>query len=319
MLITCPVCEYPKARLRYRMNDRFFQTSPDAIPLYECSSCGLLFQREEELQTDLASTYPPGYWWKQSETTLGRVEGRYRDWMVRHDQLRFTLCVASPSPPCRLLDIGCGAGTFLKLALKAGFDAYGLEFSPEAVRIASEDLNGRICAGSEQDLIERGEKFDFITLFHCLEHVPTPFSYLKKLRKLLRHPGGLIVQVPNRDSLQARILGPRWYGLDCPRHLYNYTTFSLLHLLGRAGYRIQRTRHFSLRDNAAALVSSLFPRLDPMSQRVLVRRRSARSNSGLLTLKEALYFNLLVLAQPLAWLEAGLGRGATVTVYATVE
>ena len=318
MLITCPVCEYPKARLRYRVKDRFFQTSQDLIPLYGCSSCGLLFQREEERPTDLASIYPPGYWWEPSGT-VGQMEDRYRNWMVSRDQLRFTLSVAAASPPCRLLDIGCGAGTFLQLALKAGFDAYGLDSSPEAVRVASEDLRGRIVAGSEQELIERGEQFDLITLFHCLEHIPNPFSYLKTLRKLLRKPGGLIVQVPNRNSLQAKMLGPRWYGLDCPRHLYNYTTFSLLHLLGRAGYRIQRTRHFSLRDNAAALVSSLFPRLDPMSQRVLLRRRSGRSHSKLLTLKEALYFNLLVLAQPLAWLEAGVGRGATVTVYATLE
>lgn len=314
----CPVCEYPKARIRYRMNDRFFRTCSDEIPLYECSSCGLLFQLEEGAQADPSLIYPPGYWWEESGSA-GRLERIYRNWMLRHDQLKFTLAAASSSFPCRLLDIGCGAGAFVKVALEAGFDAYGLESAPEAARIATQDLPGRIFEGSEQDLVERGEKFDLITLFHCLEHIPGPFAYLKSLRKLLRSPGRLIAQVPNRNSIQAKILGPRWYGLDCPRHLCNYTTSSLLHLLGRAGYRIHRTRYFSLRDNAAALVSSLFPRLDPMSQRVIQRRQGKRFNSKLLMLKESLYFCLLVLAQPLAWLEAGLGRGATVTVYSTTK
>ena len=45
-----------------------------------------------------------------------------------------------PAEGGRLLDIGCGGGTFLKLALEAGFDAYGLEQSEEAVRIGAKVL-----------------------------------------------------------------------------------------------------------------------------------------------------------------------------------
>ena len=161
-----------------------------------------------------------------------------------------------------------------------------------------------------------GEEFDVLTLFHSFEHITDPFRYLKNLRKLLRKEGSLVVQVPNVGSLQARIFGSRWYGLDCPRHIYNYSTFSLLHVLGRAGYRILRVRHFSLRDNSAALVSSLFPFLDPMSQRVKLLRRKGKIDSLGLRIKTIVYFGLFVLAQPFALLEAALGRGGTVTVYA---
>lgn len=224
-----------------------------------------------------------------------------------------------PSQGERLLDIGCGSGTFVKVALEAGFDAYGLEQSQEAVSIGQINTPGRIFHGSEQDLISRGEKFDILTLFHALEHMTDPFRYLKDLRKLLRMPGKVIIQVPNAGSLQARLFGSRWYGLDCPRHVCNYTTFSVLHLLGRAGYRIQRVRYFSLRDNAAALVSSLFPALDTMSQRVKLLRRKGKRNSWGLSLRDSVYLALFVLAQPVALLESSLGRGATVTIYATIE
>jgi SAM-dependent methyltransferase len=300
------------------MKDRFFGVSPDEFLLHHCSSCGLLFQQESEISDRLASFYPAGYWW-QASGGLSFFERTYREWVVRRDQLAFLTSLFPDSQGERLLDIGCGGGTFVKLAQQEGFDAYGLEQSQEGAGIADQQAPGRIFHGLEQDLISRSEKFDILTLFHSLEHMTDPFRYLKIIRKLLREPGKLIVQVPNVHSLQARILRSRWYGLDCPRHVYNYSAFSLLHLLGRAGYRIQRVRHFSLRDNAAALVSSLFPVLDPMSQRVKLFREKGRLNSPSLSIRESIYFALFVLAQPFALLEASLGRGGTVTVYATMD
>ena len=313
----CPICEYPNARAHYRMTDRFFNTSDDEFLLYRCSSCGLVFQEEEAIKDRLADYYPAGYWWQEGGR-LSSLETAYREWMVRQDHLRFLLsCLGDQKG--RLLDIGCGSGTFVKVARRAGLDACGLEISERAAALAEKNVPGHIFQGTHKDLIEQGERFEALTLFHCLEHLTNPFRYLKELQRLLDRPGKLIIQVPNVASLQARILGRRWYGLDCPRHIYNFSTFSLLHLLGRAGYRIQRVRHFSLRDNGAALVSSIFPVLDPMSQRVRMLRKRNRLDSAGLHLKQSLYLLLFLLAQPLAAAEAALGRGATITVYATID
>ena len=314
----CPVCESPRCKPSYRMRDRFFETSNDEFLLYQCGSCGLLFQREEEVVNRLPGFYPPGYWW-DGEGHASALEKKYREWMIQFDQLRFILSLFPQPQNHRLLDIGCGSGTFVKLAREAGFDACGLEQSEEAVRIAQGSQQGTIFRASVQDLVAGEEQFDILTLFHSFEHMTEPLKCLRDLQKLLRKPGKIVLQVPNTKSMQARIFGPRWYGLDCPRHLYNYSSFSLRHLLARAGYRIHRVRYFSLRDNAAALVSSLFPGLDPMSQRVKLKKKRGRSHSLGLTVKEVLYLSLLVLAQPLALMEAGVGQGATVTLYATVD
>lgn len=314
----CPICDYPHVVPRYRLSDRFFGTVDGEFVLYYCRSCGLLFQDEPQLGRRLDEFYPSGYWWEEGSNSFG-LEKAYREWVVRRDQLNFLLSLFPKPESYRLLDIGCGSGTFLKLAGEAGFEAYGLEQSEEASRIAQRNQAGTVLQGSVQDLVSQGEQFDIVTLFHALEHMSGPFRFLRELHKLVRKPGRFIIQVPNARSLQAAIFGSRWYGLDCPRHLYNFSTYSLLHLLGRTGFRTQRIRYFSLRDNAAALISSLFPGLDPMSQRVKLIRRKGRSHSPGLVLKEAVYFSLLMLAQPLAWLEARLGRGATVTVYATLD
>ncbi|HSR69753.1 MAG TPA: class I SAM-dependent methyltransferase [Acidobacteriota bacterium] len=315
--MTCPVCDYPNTRPRYRMRDRFFGAAQGEFTIHRCSSCGLLFQKEEEVVERIGDFYPSGYWWKPSGK-VSALEKAYRDWVLANDQLAFLRSVAEEPSKVRMLDIGCGNGTLVAAALEAGFDAYGLEQSQEARRLAEAQAPGRIFSQDEKALIEAGQSFDLVTLFHTLEHLPQPFSYLRNLKKLMRPPGKLIVQVPNTGSLQARLMGSRWYGLDCPRHLYNYNPYNLMHLLGRAGYRVHRLRHFSLRDNAAALASSLFPFLDPMSQRVRKLRRGGRADAFSLALREALYFPILVALQPWAWLEAKLGRGATLTVYATV-
>jgi len=218
----------------------------------------------------------------------------------------------------RLLDIGCGSAVFLKLAREAGYNAFGLDSSARAASLAAKEVPDKVFCGTEEDLITAGESFDILTLFHVLEHVPDPFKYLRRLRRLVRRPGGVLIQVPNLASCQARWFGSRWYGLDCPRHVCNFTLSSLLHLLGRCGYRIERVRHFSLRDNAAAIVSSLLPRLDPIAQRIRKGERMNRIHPVWTEMSELLYFALVVTAQPLAWGEARLGRGGTITVYSTL-
>lgn len=311
----CPICDYPNARPYARLHDRFFGAGAGEFALFRCSACRTIFQDASQLSGRVSSFYPEGYWWRESGR-ISKLEGAYRDFMVSHDQLRFVLSL-SQGKNLRCLDVGCGEAAFVRLALAAGLDAFGLEQSAEARALAH--LPDRVFGGSEKDLIDKGEKFELITLFHSLEHMLEPFAYLRSLQKLLTRPGGLVVQVPNTRSFQARFFGRRWYGLDCPRHIHNFSLFSLLYLLGKAGYRVRRVRHFSLRDNAASMVSSLLPALDPMSQKVRLMRRRGSVHSPALMLRELGYLPLVIAAQPLAALEAALGCGGTVTVYAGIE
>lgn len=314
----CPVCEYPRIVPGPRLSDRLFRTCPDEFQLFECRSCGLLFQDYEAVKPRLAEFYPQGYWW-HGDGKVSLLEDRYRSSVLRRDQLKFLQEAISSKYSPRLLDIGCGNGLFVGLAREAGYESHGIEMSQEAVAIAvGNGITGVQC-GTEETIIESGETFDVLTLHHVLEHVPDPFPYLKRIQKLLRRPGGIIVQVPNRASIQAGLLGGRWYGLDCPRHLTNFTEYSLLHALGRAGFRVQKVSHYSLRDNAPALVSSLLPSLDPIARRVKNARSGTRPSGLGRGLSSLLYFGLFLLAQPFALAESAVGRGATIKVFATLE
>jgi 2-polyprenyl-3-methyl-5-hydroxy-6-metoxy-1,4-benzoquinol methylase len=54
------------------------------------------------------------------------------------------------------------------------------------------------------------DSFDAITLWDVLEHVSDPVATLIRCRTLLKAGGFVFLNVPDLDSLQARILGKSW-------------------------------------------------------------------------------------------------------------
>jgi len=268
----------------------------------------------------LESFYPKAYWWSDKAEAnefmtdiLQGAERVYRE-AVLLDHVRFLQRCARKTAPGQknLLDIGCGSGTFLALAKKKGFTCYGMDVSENAVDAAQRQYDLIVRRGEIGKLDWEGLRFDFITMFHVLEHLRNPEDSLKYAASLLATGGSLIIQVPNAGSLQARVFGKRWYGLDVPRHLINYTSRSLQTLLHRCGLNICTRRRFSLRDNPAPIASSLVPDWDPMARKA----RATRQSSLLDAVLESAYFGVVVLSLPFALLESTLGLGGTLWVEA---
>jgi hypothetical protein len=149
-------------------------------------------------------------------------------------------------------------------------------------------------------------------MFHVLEHLEDPMTYLNAARELLRPQGRLIVQVPNAACWQFLLLGENWSGIDVPRHLLDFRSRDLEALLSFCGFEVLRRKYFSLRDNPAGLATSLAPWLDPMARRV---RRLKESPASKLA-KDLLYLALVVAALPFTVVEAACRAGSTVMIEA---
>ena len=94
----------------------------------------------------------------------------------------------------RLLDLGCGNGSFLLRARCAGWDVVGLDPDPKAVEVAcSQGLDVRL--GDLGTLDPSIEQFDVITLAHVIEHVHHPAKVLEACYRLLRTGGFLWIRV----------------------------------------------------------------------------------------------------------------------------
>jgi SAM-dependent methyltransferase len=250
---------------------------------------------------------------------LNALESAYRRIILR-DHIACVMAAASNiatvKGPLRLLDVGCGNGTLLKLLQRRGFDVFGYESSDEAARIAN-DEGVNVVSGETLETAEFGAaSLDIVTLFHVMEHVPEPRAILAEVRRILRPSGRILVQVPNIESWQSKLCGARWYGLDVPRHIINYSSYSIRRLLLDCGFRIRRVRHFNLRDNAAAFASSISPGLDPMSRCVRASRHRRREPAPVAWAKHAVYVALVAAVYPLVVAESVCGAGGTLMLEA---
>src|SRR5262249_34256030 len=122
----------------------------------------------------------------------------------------------------RLLDFGCGGGSFLERMHKQGWSRVGLDTSEAAVRSIRSELGLAAPVGTLPHPELAPESFDVITMWHALEHVHAPLDVLREAHRLLAPGGRLLVAVPNIASWPFRWFGRDWFGLDLPRHLTHF-------------------------------------------------------------------------------------------------
>jgi 2-polyprenyl-3-methyl-5-hydroxy-6-metoxy-1,4-benzoquinol methylase len=322
--MNCPVCLSPSTAPAALVGaDYLFETSSRPFQLSGCQACHSLFIDPLPGDEEIASFYPAQYWWSSSSSLLKTLERTYRRIALR-DHVAFIMKAARSLPAdqgaVRLLDVGCGNGTLLNLMKGRGLDVLGFDSSAQASEIAKRENGVEVKVGARlQDMAFPAGSFDLVTLFHVMEHVTDPRGLLVEIRRILRPQGRIVLQVPNIESWQFRLFGARWYGLDIPRHVIDYSTGSMQRLLRESHLSVCRIRHFNLRDNAPALASSLVPSLDPLSRGIRQRRRNASESVPMAWLRHFLYLGLVVTSYPFAIAESAAGAGATIMIEAARE
>ena len=143
-----------------------------------------------------------------------------------------------------LLDVGANYGHFLQLAQET-FDAMGIEPSATVVAWGREHLGVRLEQGSiETDNPAYVDRFDAITLFDVIEHLPDPRAALHRCRRYLKSGGHLFITTPDTGALVARLLGSHWYYIDIVEHISLFSAASLTRLIEACGFRVAERRTF---------------------------------------------------------------------------
>jgi len=127
-----------------------------------------------------------------------------------------------------ILDVGCGTGDFLLNCKNNGWNIAGVEPNLSANNLAKTKLSKSEPSKIYSDIAEiNSEKFDVITLWHVLEHVPNLSEYTSKLKLLLKPNGVLVIAVPNYKSYDASYYKQFWAAFDVPRHLWHFSKKSI--------------------------------------------------------------------------------------------
>lgn len=137
---------------------------------------------------------------------FGGLADRY-DWHTPphhyQDDHAFVLSHLS-KPPSRILDVGCGTGVFLEKAVSTGFDASGIDASPDMISIASKRVSAdRVCVARMQELAECESYDGIVSLswsFNYVDSFVEATDVLNRFLKALKSGGRLILQIAHAPN-----------------------------------------------------------------------------------------------------------------------
>jgi SAM-dependent methyltransferase len=130
----------------------------------------------------------------------------------------------------RILDVGCGTGTFGRLRPHDGFEIFGVDRSPAAVAVAREYEDASELDLERDDLPFEDDSFDAVVAKDILEHLTDPLRVTRECFRVLR-PGGVLLA----SVVMAK---PRAVWADYT-HVRGFTRSTARQLLEHGGFVVE--------------------------------------------------------------------------------
>ena len=250
----CIFC-HSNLTIHLKAKDYLHNSSNKEYSIYKCPKCHAELILPRPSQKEIESFYPINYYSFHVKTAINKdffivlrekiVDIAYNESSTKNlfyflAKLFKSLLPGIPLKHIgkkRFLDVGCGDGYSLDLLSRYRWQSTGFE-------IGSPLKRKNIHYGkSIIDVDFKNKKFDFIRVWHVLEHVPNPNEFMRKISSLIADEGRIVFGVPNTNSLNARLFGKYWYNRDIPRHLVNYRPFNLKILVEKHNFEIKKLEY----------------------------------------------------------------------------
>ncbi len=239
----CAICGAEENEHYLTSSNRLSSNENDVYNIVKCLNCGFLYTNPRPMNQ---SDYLAPFIESGDAFNILADPKSISDWIfkiVHPSSVKWKRKTIDDLPTLgRLLDVGCRTGDFLLEMKIAKWEVIGIEADDLGKDFAVSHY-GLDVVSSLEEVVERGEKFDVITMWHTLDKVSDPNSTLKLLKSLLNKEGYLLVALPNIMSFDARAYKGDWIGLDLPRHLYHFDQSHLKKMAEQNGFKVVKQKN----------------------------------------------------------------------------
>lgn len=227
--VACALCGGSDTRRLYTKFERGIE---------RCRRCGLVYANPRAPEPEILRRYNREYFWNEYLPAAGVAGGRVDMDFIDGRYAGMLRLIRQHSPAGRrMLEVGTGAGLFLKAAARAGWEASGLEMSETAAAFARETLALDVRQERAETMSFPAAMFDVAVMFDVIEHLFDPRAVLAATRTALAPGGVLLVSTPNFDALSRFALGAQWAVLSPLEHVYYFTARTLARMLEASGFK----------------------------------------------------------------------------------
>jgi len=290
-IVECPICKNTDLKKFSLCED--YTVSHETFHVKQCSLCTLAITTPRPEKDKLGNYYKSEEYISHSGKSSGGVGFVYK--LARSFSLRWKKSkIHNHKTGGNILDFGCGTGEFLNTMQQYGWSITGVEPSPEA-RLKAEILNSTKISGSLDELIN--QKFDVITAWHVIEHVPDLAQTIQQLKSLLNKGGIIFIAVPNYQSPDAVKYKAHWAGFDVPRHLWHFSKKSMNSLLDSTGLKLIETIPMKLDAYYVSMLSEKYKNKNIIDLSCLVKGFISGLKSNFLARNKTNYSSLIYVAK----------------------
>jgi 2-polyprenyl-3-methyl-5-hydroxy-6-metoxy-1,4-benzoquinol methylase len=158
-----------------------------------------------------------------------------------------------------MVDIGCSSGAILCASKALGINAVGVE--PSKSLVDQGLARGLVIhKGVLPDPKFKNRSFSFVSTWDVIEHVVSPRQFVQSLKELCAPDSLLIINTPNYDSWQRKLLGSYWpFFLEV--HLFYFTPTTVTKLLSELGFEVTLIRNHVQCLELGYLIHRYFPNI----------------------------------------------------------
>ena len=220
MIVSCPICKNKKWEIFLKL---------DEFNILRCKFCGI---KRKEFEKDLNFNFED---WYNKDYFSFLVEKR--EFFKKDLHFPKIELIKKFKKNGKFLDIGCGLGIAVEIALEEGFDVWATDVSSYAISYVKEKFNIPCYKGEIENAPFPQNFFDVIYIHHVLEHVIEPVEFLKKVKKFLNKDGIILIAVPNIKSIYLKIYRKNFHIFQ-KEHLWYFDIFSLRKILKKVNLKL---------------------------------------------------------------------------------